>query len=225
MKVKCPLCPQQYEVSTEYVGKIVACQTCGNNFVVSAPKADAQGASESEPAPTTAQASNLADSQKDKTLKRIFTNTKSFAETLSQIGASANSNSQQNPDSPIAPITSGDGCMALLDFKFCKFVAPSLMRILYAIWFWLSLLIAIVGGIMQVVGIFKFASLIGKNSLEMVVGGILVGGVILFVITPLLWMLNLVIVRMWFEFAMAIFNMERLARKIEENTRGTGAKN
>lgn len=78
---------------------------------------------------------------------------------------------------------------------------------------------------MQVVGIFKFASLIGKNSLEMVVGGILVGGVILFVITPLLWMLNLVIVRMWFEFAMAIFNMERLARKIEENTRGTGAKN
>jgi len=108
---------------------------------------------------------------------------------------------QPDFDNSIPPVTSGDGCMALFDFKFCKFVSPSLMRILYIIWFGVSLLGAIVGMIYLI-----------KNAPSIMIP-------IVIMLTPIAWILNLIVVRTGFELAMAIFNMERLARQIEKNTR------
>ena len=42
MKIQCPNCSQSYEVTSEHLGKVVACQSCGNNFVVAHPKTDTQ---------------------------------------------------------------------------------------------------------------------------------------------------------------------------------------
>ena len=224
MKVQCVHCSQQYEVQSERLGKTVACTACGKDFVVVDSTTDTQGASNNKQTPAedlqafadshtqgigmpentwaqeSSQTSGQGVSPKSDTDKRLLKKVKTIQKSLES------KRTQQDADNSI---TSGDGFMALFDFKFCKFISPSLMCALYRIWFWISLLGAIGAEI------YVLKSLFGRNSHPMFVTPM----VITMIVIPIAWILNLIVVRAGFELAMAIFNMERLARQIEENTR------
>ena len=96
--------------------------------------------------------------------------------------------------------------MALFDFKFCKFISPSLMQTLYMIGFIILTFAFVIAEVML------FRELSNKYSSTEVT-------LLKMICAPLGWLLSLTILRTWLEFVMAIFNLERLARHIEENTR------
>ena len=108
-------------------------------------------------------------------------------------------------------VASGGGCMALFDFKFSAFITPSFIRIYYTLFFWFSFLVGLVILISAIANISKLPLLSEEaKALFMVLAVVL---------APIVWLINLGLVRMGLEFTMAIFNMERLAQQIEKNTR------
>ena len=70
-------------------------------------------------------------------------------------------NIPSNPNN--IPVTSGDGIMALFDFKFGKFISPSLIRWLYVALLILLTIICIVMELGSVIGF--LGSLFDKNTL------------------------------------------------------------
>jgi len=116
------------------------------------------------------------------------------------------SDPQPNPNNPTPPLMSGDGFRALFDFSFAKFISPSLIRIYYIVVLVVSLLVSIIG----------LVSCLINGGFMAVVGIILI---------PLLWVINLILVRMGLELVMVFFNLERSVRHIEKNVRDGGMEN
>jgi len=119
-------------------------------------------------------------------------------------------NPQSNSNNSIPAVTSGDGIKALLDFKFNKFITPSLIRWLYVVLFVLTLIVLAVGELGLLIAF--LGSLFDKNKPT----GLFFLGIIF---SPVAALIYLISVRIWLEWLMAFFNLERLTRQIEENTR------
>ena len=210
MKVQCSYCSLDYEIESGDLGKSVTCPACGKSFILARPNADEQGLAGNGQAQKYQQPSQQAPFQAGDAFKP------KLQVSVSQVVAKNEDMRKQYSDDSDLPITSGDGCMALFDFKFCKFISPSLIRFIYIISFWLSLLGSIVWCVIDVIGISR-----GMVFFLRIKDPALIAVLILFriVVTPIVWLISLAIIRTAGELLMAIFNMERLARYIEKNTR------
>ena len=123
----------------------------------------------------------------------------------------AGSHDETDSDNDIPPIPREYGCMALFDFKFHEFISPAIIRVLYILGFGLVLLTDIII-LIGVISIIIKAPLISAD-----IKGFLI--VFAVVAMPILSVIQIAFMRMNYEFAMAIFNMERFLRNIERNTR------
>jgi hypothetical protein len=94
---------------------------------------------------------------------------------------------------------------ALFDFSFDTFIAPKLVKFLYV----LSLIITTVYAIgLLIAGLLNIAS--GRSSATLV-------GLLLIVLSPVIWLVGLIVTRLYLELAIVMFKISDDIKDIRDN--------